>query len=184
MSLLNKPFWSDEAIVLLLKFVKRSADTIGRSTSVSEDRTVGTSPTFGSSIVSPESCHLIVDYLTFLTSIFHFMLDPDPEPDALRFRFRRQKVTVLVPVPQLCSARSLLWWEGEGFHGLNARSKIFTAWTYLLCLDPEERGSGGVCHLWWLGACLQEVSGNGEHFPAYSWYFFGIIFLSLPVYVS
>ncbi len=45
-SLLRKPFFSDEAS-LLLKFVKRAADTIGRSTLVSEDRTVGTSPTFG-----------------------------------------------------------------------------------------------------------------------------------------
>jgi hypothetical protein len=33
-----------KAIVLRLKFLKRSADTIGRSMSVSEDRTVGTSP--------------------------------------------------------------------------------------------------------------------------------------------
>ncbi len=45
-SLQNQPVLSDEAIISLLKFVKRSADRVGRSVSVSEDRTVGTPPTF------------------------------------------------------------------------------------------------------------------------------------------
>ncbi len=46
LSLQNPSVLSYEAIMPLLKFVKRSADTIGRSVSVSEYRTVGTSPTF------------------------------------------------------------------------------------------------------------------------------------------
>jgi hypothetical protein len=45
-SLQNPPVLCDEAIMSLLKFVKRSADKVGRSVSVSEDRTVGTPPTF------------------------------------------------------------------------------------------------------------------------------------------
>jgi hypothetical protein len=45
-SLQNPPVLNDEAIISLLKFVKRSADTIDRSVSVSEDRTVRISPTF------------------------------------------------------------------------------------------------------------------------------------------
>jgi hypothetical protein len=45
-SLQNPSVFSDEVIMPLQKFVKRSADTIGRSVSVSEDRTVGISPTF------------------------------------------------------------------------------------------------------------------------------------------
>ncbi len=44
-SLQNPPILSDEAIMSLLKFVKRLVDRVGRSVSVS-DETVGTVPTF------------------------------------------------------------------------------------------------------------------------------------------
>jgi hypothetical protein len=52
----------------LLKFVKRSADKVGRSVSVSEDRTVGTLPTFGA--------EQLLTRLAEFTIVKQFLLTP------------------------------------------------------------------------------------------------------------